>query len=126
MKEKISEKEYKALIRKIGKEHFDGEKEEYGDGTVGVWTYELRKYKLKPPVKVKYVTQEQFQEYKDSNNQRLIKIENKVDKLVEIVQIHGEQIKAQGETLQLILQTLQKMSDRLDKMEKRIDKLESK
>uniref|UniRef100_UPI00132F8AAF DUF16 domain-containing protein n=1 Tax=Mycoplasmoides pneumoniae TaxID=2104 RepID=UPI00132F8AAF len=77
-------------------------------------------------VKVKYVTQEQFQEYKDYNNQRLIKIENKVDKLVEIVQIHGEQIKAQGETLQLILQTLQKMSDRLDKMEKRIDKLESK
>ncbi|WP_159203870.1 DUF16 domain-containing protein [Mycoplasmoides pneumoniae] len=133
MKEKISEKEYKALIRKIGKEHFDGEKEEYGDGTVGVWTYELRKYKLKPPVKVKYVTQEQFQEYKDSNNQRLIKIETTLAAQGEQIRIQGEQIKelqieqkAQGETLKLILQTLQKMSDRLDKMEVKMDKMEGK
>ncbi|WP_159202075.1 DUF16 domain-containing protein [Mycoplasmoides pneumoniae] len=133
MKEKISEKEYKALIRKIGKEHFDGEKEEYGDGTVGVWTYELRKYKLKPPVKVKYVTQEQFQEYKDSNNQRLIKIETTLAAQGEQIRIQVEQIKelqieqkAQGETLKLILQTLQKMSDRLDKMEVKMDKMEEK
>ncbi|ADK87192.1 DUF16 domain-containing protein [Mycoplasmoides pneumoniae] len=133
MKEKISEKEYKALIRKIGKEHFDGEKEEYGDGTVGVWTYELRKYKLKPPVKVKYVTQEQFQEYKDSNNQRLIKIETTLAAQGEQIRIQGEQIKelqieqkAQGETLKLILQTLQKMSDRLDNMEVKMDKMEGK
>ncbi|CAG7571742.1 Uncharacterized protein MPN_524 [Mycoplasmoides pneumoniae M129] len=84
-------------------------------------------------MKVKYVTQEQFQEYKDSNNQRLIKIETTLAAQGEQIRIQVEQIKelqieqkAQGETLKLILQTLQKMSDRLDKMEVKMDKMEEK
>ncbi|ADK86771.1 DUF16 domain-containing protein [Mycoplasmoides pneumoniae] len=113
MKEKISKKEYNALIRKTGEKHFDGEKEEYGDGTVGLWTYELRKYKLKPPVKVKYVTQEEFGEFKDATNQRLTKIENalvaqgeqiraqgeQLSQLIKVVLLQGKQIKSQGEQI---------------------------
>ncbi len=100
-----------------------------------------RQFKLnKPviPVNTEYVTRKELNEYKDSNDQRLTKIETtlaaqgeQINKLTQTVEkqgeqirelqveqkAQGEQIKAQGETLKLILQTLQKMSDRLDKID---------
>ncbi|WP_459954768.1 DUF16 domain-containing protein [Mycoplasmoides pneumoniae] len=85
-----------------------------------------------------YVTQKQFNDFKNSNNQRLIKIENtlvsqgeqisqlikvsilqgeQINKLTETVEKQGEQIQPQGETLKLILETLQVINKRLDRLE---------
>ncbi len=100
-----------------------------------------RQFKLnKPiiPVNTEYVTRKEFNEYKDSNDQRLIKIETtltaqgeQINKLTQTVEkqgeqirelqveqkFQGEQIKAQGKTLKSILQALGGINKRLDKID---------
>ncbi|WP_159201647.1 DUF16 domain-containing protein, partial [Mycoplasmoides pneumoniae] len=75
-----------------------------------------RQFKLnKPviPVNTEYVTRKEFNEYKDSNDQKLTKIEtelksqgqriqvveDKVDRLTEVVMVQSQQIKTQGEAM---------------------------
>ncbi|BFO95569.1 hypothetical protein Y1241N_2350 [Mycoplasmoides pneumoniae] len=100
-----------------------------------------RQFKLnKPviPVNTEYVTRKKFNEYKKSKDQRLTKIEtelksqvqriqvveDKVDRLTEVVIVQGQQIKElqveqknQGETLRLILKALEGINRRLDNLE---------
>ena len=145
MKEKIpfyNEKEFHDMVKKTKKGTFSGwyiiNPENNSVEFSGKFN---RQFKLNKPVitvNTEYVTRKELNEYKDSNDQRLTKIETtlaaqgeQINKLTQTVEkqgeqirelqveqkAQGEQIKAQGETLKLILQTLQKMSDRLDKID---------
>ncbi|MGE9739662.1 DUF16 domain-containing protein [Mycoplasmoides pneumoniae] len=145
MKEKIpfyNEKEFHDMVKKTKKGTFSGwyiiDKDNNSVEFSGKFN---RQFKLNKPVitvNTEYVTRKELNEYKDSNDQRLTKIETtlaaqgeQINKLTQTVEkqgeqirelqveqkAQGEQIKAQGETLKLILQTLQKMSDRLDKID---------
>ena len=145
MKEKTpfkNEKEFHEMVKKTKKGTFSGwyiiDKDNNSVEFSGKFN---RQFKLNKPVitvNTEYVTRKELNEYKDSNDQRLTKIETtlaaqgeQINKLTQTVEkqgeqirelqveqkAQGEQIKAQGETLKLILQTLQKMSDRLDKID---------
>ncbi|WP_159243755.1 DUF16 domain-containing protein [Mycoplasmoides pneumoniae] len=140
MKEKIpfyNEKEFHDMMKKTKKGTFSGwyiiDKDNKSVEFSGNFNRQFKLNKPVIPVNTEYVTRKEFNEYKDSNDQRLTKIEITLAAQGEQIRIQGEQIKelqieqkAQGETLKLILQTLQKMSDRLNKMDVRLDKLESK
>ncbi len=140
MKEKIpfyNEKEFHDMMKKTKKGTFSGwyiiDKDNKSVEFSGNFNRQFKLNKTVIPVNTEYVTRKEFNEYKDSNDQRLTKIETTLAAQGEQIRIQGEQIKelqieqkAQGETLKLILQTLQKMSDRLNKMDVRLDKLESK
>ena len=140
MKEKTpfkNEKEFHDMVKKTKKGTFSGwyivNPENNSVEFSGNFNRQFKLNKPVIPVNTEYVTRKEFNEYKDSNDQRLIKIETTLAAQGEQIRIQGEQIKelqieqkAQGETLKLILQTLQKMSDRLNKMDVRLDKLESK
>ncbi|AAB95708.1 DUF16 domain-containing protein [Mycoplasmoides pneumoniae] len=140
MKEKIpfyNEKEFHDMMKKTKKGTFSGwyiiDKDNKSVEFSGNFNRQFKLNKPVIPVNTEYVTRKEFNEYKDSNDQRLTKIETTLAAQGEQIRIQGEQIKelqieqkAQGETLKLILQTLQKMSDRLNKMDVRLDKLESK
>ncbi|AAB96076.1 DUF16 domain-containing protein [Mycoplasmoides pneumoniae] len=145
MKEKIpfyNEKEFNEMMKKTKKGTFSGwyiiNPENNSVEFSGSFNRQFKLNKPIIPVNTEYVTRKEFNEYKDSNDQRLIKIETtltaqgeQINKLTQTVEkqgeqirelqveqkAQGEQIKAQGETLKLILQTLQKMSDRLDKID---------
>ena len=145
MKEKIpfyNEKEFHDMVKKTKKGTFSGwyiiNPENNSVEFSGSFNRQFKLNKPIIPVNTEYVTRKEFNEYKDSNDQRLIKIETtltaqgeQINKLTQTVEkqgeqirelqveqkAQGEQIKAQGETLKLILQTLQKMSDRLDKID---------
>ncbi|WP_159202081.1 DUF16 domain-containing protein, partial [Mycoplasmoides pneumoniae] len=140
MKEKIpfyNEKEFNEMMKKTKKGTFSGwyiiNPENNSVEFSGSFNRQFKLNKPIIPVNTEYVTRKEFNEYKDSNDQRLIKIETtltaqgeQINKLTQTVEkqgeqirelqveqkAQGEQIKAQGETLKLILQTLQKMSDR--------------
>ncbi|WP_058140837.1 DUF16 domain-containing protein [Mycoplasmoides pneumoniae] len=147
MKEKIpfyNEKEFHDMVKKTKKGTFSGwyiiDKDNNSVEFSGKFNRQFKLNKPVIPVNTEYVTRKEFNEYKNSNDQRLTKIETtlaaqgeQINKLTQTVEKQGEQIKelqieqkAQGETLKLILQTLQKMSDRLDKMEVKMDKMEVK
>ncbi|ADK87245.1 DUF16 domain-containing protein [Mycoplasmoides pneumoniae] len=140
MKEKIpfyNEKEFHDMMKKTKKGTFSGwyiiDKDNKSVEFSGNFNRQFKLNKPVIPVNTEYVTRKEFNEYKDSNDQRLTKIETTLAAQGEQIRIQGEQIKelqieqkAQGKTLKLILQTLQKMSDRLNKMDVRLDKLESK
>ena len=140
MKEKIpfyNEKEFHDMVKKTKKGTFSGwyiiDKDNKSVEFSGNFNRQFKLNKPVIPVNTEYVTRKEFNEYKDSNDQRLTKIETTLAAQGEQIRIQGEQIKelqieqkAQGKTLKLILQTLQKMSDRLNKMDVRLDKLESK
>ncbi|WP_159203206.1 DUF16 domain-containing protein [Mycoplasmoides pneumoniae] len=140
MKEKIpfyNEKEFHDMMKKTKKGTFSGwyiiDKDNKSVEFSGNFNRQFKLNKPVIPVNTEYVTRKEFNEYKDSNDQRLTKIETTLAAQGEQIRIQGEQIKelqieqkAQGETLKLILQTLQKMSDCLNKMDVRLDKLESK
>ena len=140
MKEKIpfyNEKEFHDMMKKTKKGTFSGwyivNPENNSVEFSGNFNRQFKLNKPVIPVNTEYVTRKEFNEYKNSNDQRLTKIETTLAAQGEQIRIQGEQIKelqieqkAQSETLKLILQTLQKMSDRLDKMDVRLDKLESK
>ncbi|WP_159203788.1 DUF16 domain-containing protein, partial [Mycoplasmoides pneumoniae] len=139
MKEKIpfyNEKEFNEMMKKTKKGTFSGwyiiNPENNSVEFSGSFNRQFKLNKPIIPVNTEYVTRKEFNEYKDSNDQRLIKIETtltaqgeQINKLTQTVEkqgeqirelqveqkAQGEQIKAQGETLKLILQTLQKMSD---------------
>ncbi|GAB1884814.1 DUF16 domain-containing protein [Mycoplasmoides pneumoniae] len=145
MKEKIpfyNEKEFNEMMKKTKKGTFSGwyiiNPENNSVEFSGSFNRQFKLNKPIIPVNTEYVTRKEFNEYKDSNDQRLTKIETtlaaqgeQINKLTQTVEkqgeqirelqveqkAQGEQIKAQGETLKLILQTLQKMSDRLDKID---------
>ncbi|WP_159203648.1 DUF16 domain-containing protein [Mycoplasmoides pneumoniae] len=145
MKEKIpfyNEKEFHDMVKKTKKGTFSGwyiiDKDNNSVEFSGKFNRQFKLNKPVIPVNTEYVTRKEFNEYKDSNDQRLTKIETtlaaqgeQINKLTQTVEkqgeqirelqveqkAQGEQIKAQGETLKLILQTLQKMSDRLDKID---------
>ena len=145
MKEKIpfyNEKEFHDMVKKTKKGTFSGWYIINPDNNSVEFSGKFnRQFKLNKPVitvNTEYVTRKELNEYKDSNDQRLTKIETtlaaqgeQINKLTQTVEkqgeqirelqveqkAQGEQIKAQGETLKLILQTLQKMSDRLDKID---------
>ncbi|MGV1743833.1 DUF16 domain-containing protein [Mycoplasmoides pneumoniae] len=145
MKEKTpfkNEKEFHEMVKKTKKGTFSGwyiiDKDNNSVEFSGKFNRQFKLNKPVIPVNTEYVTRKEFNEYKDSNDQRLIKIETtltaqgeQINKLTQTVEkqgeqirelqveqkAQGEQIKAQGETLKLILQTLQKMSDRLDKID---------
>ncbi|WP_159201766.1 DUF16 domain-containing protein, partial [Mycoplasmoides pneumoniae] len=138
MKEKIpfyNEKEFNEMMKKTKKGTFSGwyiiNPENNSVEFSGSFNRQFKLNKPIIPVNTEYVTRKEFNEYKDSNDQRLIKIETtltaqgeQINKLTQTVEkqgeqirelqveqkAQGEQIKAQGETLKLILQTLQKMS----------------
>ncbi|WP_159203863.1 DUF16 domain-containing protein, partial [Mycoplasmoides pneumoniae] len=140
MKEKIpfyNEKEFNEMMKKTKKGTFSGwyiiNPENNSVEFSGSFNRQFKLNKPIIPVNTEYVTRKEFNEYKDSNDQRLTKIETtlaaqgeQINKLTQTVEkqgeqirelqveqkAQGEQIKAQGETLKLILQTLQKMSDR--------------
>ncbi|WP_159203164.1 DUF16 domain-containing protein, partial [Mycoplasmoides pneumoniae] len=140
MKEKIpfyNEKEFNEMMKKTKKGTFSGwyiiNPENNSVEFSGSFNRQFKLNKPIIPVNTEYVTRKEFNEYKDSNDQRLIKIETtltaqgeQINKLTQTVEkqgeqirelqveqkAQGEQIKAQGETLKLIFQTLQKMSDR--------------
>ncbi|WP_159202116.1 DUF16 domain-containing protein, partial [Mycoplasmoides pneumoniae] len=137
MKEKIpfyNEKEFNEMMKKTKKGTFSGwyiiNPENNSVEFSGSFNRQFKLNKPIIPVNTEYVTRKEFNEYKDSNDQRLIKIETtltaqgeQINKLTQTVEkqgeqirelqveqkAQGEQIKAQGETLKLILQTLQKM-----------------
>ncbi len=145
MKEKTpfkNEKEFHEMVKKTKKGTFSGwyiiDKDNNSVEFSGKFNRQFKLNKPVIPVNTEYVTRKEFNEYKDSNDQRLTKIETtlaaqgeQINKLTQTVEkqgeqirelqveqkAQGEQIKAQGETLKLILQTLQKMSDRLDKID---------
>ncbi|WP_159203838.1 DUF16 domain-containing protein [Mycoplasmoides pneumoniae] len=145
MKEKIpfyNEKEFHDMVKKTKKGTFSGwyiiDKDNNSVEFSGKFNRQFKLNKPVIPVNTEYVTRKELNEYKDSNDQRLTKIETtlaaqgeQINKLTQTVEkqgeqirelqveqkAQGEQIKAQGETLKLILQTLQKMSDRLDKID---------
>ncbi|ADK86936.1 DUF16 domain-containing protein [Mycoplasmoides pneumoniae] len=145
MKEKTpfkNEKEFHEMVKKTKKGTFSGwyiiDKDNNSVEFSGKFNRQFKLNKPVIPVNTEYVTRKELNEYKDSNDQRLTKIETtlaaqgeQINKLTQTVEkqgeqirelqveqkAQGEQIKAQGETLKLILQTLQKMSDRLDKID---------
>ncbi|WP_159202598.1 DUF16 domain-containing protein, partial [Mycoplasmoides pneumoniae] len=133
MKEKIpfyNEKEFNEMMKKTKKGTFSGwyiiNPENNSVEFSGSFNRQFKLNKPIIPVNTEYVTRKEFNEYKDSNDQRLIKIETtltaqgeQINKLTQTVEkqgeqirelqveqkAQGEQIKAQGETLKLILQT---------------------
>ncbi|WP_159243392.1 DUF16 domain-containing protein, partial [Mycoplasmoides pneumoniae] len=132
MKEKIpfyNEKEFNEMMKKTKKGTFSGwyiiNPENNSVEFSGSFNRQFKLNKPIIPVNTEYVTRKEFNEYKDSNDQRLIKIETtltaqgeQINKLTQTVEkqgeqirelqveqkAQGEQIKAQGETLKLILQ----------------------
>ena len=145
MKEKIpfyNEKEFHDMVKKTKKGTFSGwyiiDKDNKSVEFSGNFNRQFKLNKPVIPVNTEYVTRKEFNEYKKSKDQRLTKIEtelksqgqriqvveDKVDRLTEVVIVQGQQIKElqveqknQGETLRLILKALEGINRRLDNLE---------
>ncbi|MGV1746591.1 DUF16 domain-containing protein, partial [Mycoplasmoides pneumoniae] len=109
MKEKIpfyNEKEFHYMMKKTKKGTFSGwyiiNPENNSVEFSGSFNRQFKLNKPVIPVNTEYVTRKEFNEYKDSNDQRLTKIENKIDKL---------EIK------------VDKLKKKVDKLEVKVDKL---
>ena len=119
MKEKIpfyNEKEFNEMMKKTKKGTFSGwyiiNPENKRVEFSGKFNIQFKLNKPVIPVNTEYVTRKEFNEYKDSNDQRLTKIENKVDKLEVKVDKLEEKV--------------DKLEAKVDKLEEKVDKLEAK
>ena len=119
MKEKIpfyNEKEFNEMMKKTKKGTFSGwyiiNPENKSVEFSGNFNRQFKLNKPVIPVNTEYVTRKEFNEYKDSNDQRLTKIENKVDKLEVKVDKLEEKV--------------DKLEAKVDKLEEKVDKLEAK
>ncbi|WP_159201937.1 DUF16 domain-containing protein, partial [Mycoplasmoides pneumoniae] len=107
MKEKIpfyNEKEFNEMMKKTKKGTFSGwyiiNPENNSVEFSGSFNRQFKLNKPIIPVNTEYVTRKEFNEYKDSNDQRLIKIETtltaqgeQINKLTQTVEKQGEQIR---------------------------------
>ena len=106
MKEKIpfyNEKEFHDMVKKTKKGTFSGwyiiDKDNNSVEFSGKFNRQFKLNKPVIPVNTEYVTRKEFNEYKNSNNQRLTKIETtlaaqgeQINKLTQTVEKQGEQI----------------------------------
>ncbi|AAB95663.1 DUF16 domain-containing protein [Mycoplasmoides pneumoniae] len=155
MKEKIpfyNEKEFHDMVKKTKKGTFSGwyiiNKNNNSVEFSGSFNRQFKLNKPVIPVNTEYVTRKEFNEYKDSNDQRLTKIEtelksqgqriqvveDKVDRLTEVVMVQSQQIKTQGEAMNarmdrfesLVLKSLESIGNTLTDFGKRLDVIETR
>ncbi|ADK86908.1 DUF16 domain-containing protein [Mycoplasmoides pneumoniae] len=148
MKEKIpfyNEKEFNEMMKKTKKGTFSGwyiiNPENKSVEFSGNFNRQFKLNKPVIPVNTEYVTRKEFNEYKDSNDQRLIKIETTLAAQGEQIRIQGEQIrelqveqKAQRQEFNarmdrlenLLVESIESTNKRFDSIEGRLDSMDSR
>ena len=148
MKEKIpfyNEKEFHDMMKKTKKGTFSGwyiiDKDNKSVEFSGSFNRQFKLNKPVIPVNTEYVTRKEFNEYKDSNDQRLIKIETTLAAQGEQIRIQGEQIrelqveqKAQRQEFNarmdrlenLLVESIESTNKRFDSIEGRLDSMDSR
>nr|WP_159242195.1 DUF16 domain-containing protein [Mycoplasmoides pneumoniae] len=133
MKEKIpfhNEKEFNEMMKKTKKGTFSGwyiiNPENKSVEFSGNFNRQFKLNKPVIPVNTEYVTRKEFNEYKDSNDQRLTKIENKVDKLEVKVDKLEEKVDKLEAKVDKLEEKVDKLEAKVDKLEEKVDKLEAK
>ena len=138
MKEKIpfyNEKEFHDMVKKTKKGTFSGwyiiDKDNNSVEFSGSFNRQFKLNKPVIPVNTEYVTRKEFNEYKDSNDQRLIKIETtltaqgeQINKLTQTVEKQGEQINQlvqvvllHGEQINKLTQTVEKQGEQIRELQ---------
>ncbi len=133
MKEKTpfkNEKEFHDMVKKTKKGTFSGwyivNPENNSVEFSGNFNRQFKLNKPVIPVNTEYVTRKEFNEYKDSNDQRLTKIENKVDKLEVKVDKLEEKVDKLEAKVDKLEEKVDKLEAKVDKLEEKVDKLEAK
>ncbi len=138
MKEKIpfyNEKEFHDMVKKTKKGTFSGwyiiNPENNSVEFSGKFNRQFKLNKPVIPVNTEYVTRKEFNEYKNSNNQRLTKIETtlaaqgeQINKLTQTVEKQGEQISQlvqvvllHGEQINKLTQTVEKQGEQIRELQ---------